>query len=979
MGGPSYPYRGRAIMKYKPPPQPGHSAEQTAQQFAFAKGDTITVTGQADDEGDWLEGEKDGVQGVFPAGFVEPLEEEENVKSPADTVAQPVAAAAASAQPATQEAPSAPSTVEATPSDPTNVVEAQQDSAPVSPPKQDTTLREPESAVEKPTLADVTPKSAEPAHESAAAAPTSPIKATAAGESDSATTKAHPPPPAKKPNALASRIAAFNAAASAQAAEPPVPRPKPKQWRPPTVAAAVPAPVQPKSATSPKSPTLDLPASHSTEARSPTAHISSDAGEEHTAGAERREFSAEDAQESISRGGGSLRDRIKALQGGGAGGLGARVDPSAKPWKKHASTDESVPAESSAPTTATDADPIESIEPINLQHPEENLRDAVVLDSPPAIEHRTAEEPQSDIPGFEPAEEDDDDAPSAPSITVASTDDTSEPTQTSTTTSATESATESTDKSADATGGQRVGLPMPALPKRAAGPRARKAKSPAAAIPAPANPMENVATSSDSPAAATSAAEGNSAGAEKETTLPQDDVLVSMGGANKLLASDDDGEETERSKVPVDDDDFETPAAPPAAPTSRPPVPPTQRSFDEPQLEEGEEEINVAQYSPRDDDVPQRTIAEEAVDALPSTDEPAAEEAAPLSPTTGRPPLPPPFVRQVTEQKDEAGVAAEEADDDEAPKVPPARQPPIPTHQPPPGQESITTAAEDAYLNKMPDILTPPEEAADESTAAPELNAPTTETIAQTRHEAGHHPAEMAQPTFGKMEGTATPAVERSPPLLAQRNVAGIPAQLAQPPSSNEGSEQAGGAAEAANDDDDEEEEEDPEIARRRALAARMAKLGGRGPLMGGPMLGFGGLPPKKPAKKKSTAESADAAAQAPVPRVESQGTPLINTSSLVPSSSTDSTSWPQLSIRNRVPVIRLRTTRLVALVDRRSEASPFPASQRRVHLKNMMILPSSRRLSVPRNHPSSTRMTRSRFRVTNSRPAPLLRPTRRS
>ena len=875
MGGPSYPYRGRAIMKYKPPPQPGHSAEQTAQQFAFAKGDTITVTGQADDEGDWLEGEKDGIQGVFPAGFVEPLEEEETASS-ADAVAD--RGTAASAPPAAHAAPSAPSTVEATPSDPTNVIEAQQDSAPVSPPKQETTLREPESAVEKPTLADVTPKSAEPTHENAAAAPTSPSKATAAGESDGTTTKAHPPPPARKPNALASRIAAFNAAASAQAAEPPVPRPKPKQWRPPTVAAAVPALAQPKSATSPKSPTLDLPAAHiTTEARSPTAHTPSDGREEHAAGAEHREFSAEDAQESISRGGGSLRDRIKALQGGGAGGLGARVDPSAKPWKKHANTDESVAAESSAPTTATEADPIESIEPINLQHPEENLRDAVVLDSPPAIEHRTAEEPQSDIPGFEPAEEDDDDEPSAPSATVARADDASEPTQSMTATSATESATSSTDKSADATAGQRVGLPMPALPKRAAGPRARKAKSPAAAVPASTNPMENVATSSDAPAAATSAAKASrSASAEKDTTVPQDDVLTSMGGASKLLAADDDDDKTERSKVPVDDDDFETPAAPPAAPTSRPPVPPTQRSFDEPHLEEGEEEINVAQYSPRTDDVPQRTIAEEAVDALPSTDEPAVEEAAPLSPAAGRPPLPPPFVRQVTEENEDADVAeAKTDDDDEAPKVPPTRQPPIPTHQPPPGQESITTAAEDAYLNKMPDILTPPEEAADESTAAPELNAPTTETIAQTRHEAGHHPAEMAQPTFGKMEGTATPAVERSPPLLAQRNVAGISGLLAQPSSHHEESEQAGGSAEAGGDgDEEEEEEEDPEIARRRALAARMAKLGGRGPLMGGPMLGFGGLPPKKPAKKKSTAESADAAAEAPVPRIESQGTP---------------------------------------------------------------------------------------------------------
>lgn len=934
MSATSYPYRGRAIMKYKPPPQPGHSAEQTAQQFAFQKGDTITVTGQADDEGDWLEGEKDGVKGVFPAGFVEPLGEEEKLSSAAPVDAEPIAAPAA-ATAAETPASLAPGTVEATPSDPTNVVE-KQDTEPTAHVEQESHVREPEPAVKEPTLADVTPepvessstRGAEPDSEPKSA-PSAPARA-ASAESDQSTTKSAPPPPAKKPNALASRIAAFNAAASAQAAEPPVPRPKPKQWSrpsaPPAAAAATALP--PKSPTSPSTVRSSLPHAPADHVHAPGATTLSEPKAGDALGGERREFSAEDAQESISRGGGSLRDRIKALQGGGAGGMGARVDPSAKPWKKHASTDDSTDADAgateSAASTSTEVDTkevsepetTEAVEPIDLKHPEENLRNTVVLDSPPAIEHRTAEEPQSDIPGFEPAEEDEDEAhgeasqaetAGTPPIAVTSAATTCEPVEAETASSIDEnrsSAEETGERAAIAEpvaglGGQRVGLPMPALPKRAAGPRARKAKSPAAASPAStsADPMESGETSSAPASAAapatdavvTSPTDGAQRG-EEQAPPRQNDVFASMGGANRLLADDEDNEETERPKAPIDDDDFETPAAPPPTQSARPVAPSPQRSFEEPDLEEGEEEINVAQYG-SNDDAHQRTIAEEAVEALPSSEEPTVEEEAPLSPTSGRPPLPPPFVRQATEP----AAKSDAEEDKEAPVVPAARHPPIPTHQPPPDQESITTAAEDAYLEKMPDILTPPEEAADESTAAPELNAPTTETIAQTRHEAGHQPAEMAKPTFGKVEGTATPAVERSPPLLAQSTVAGLAGQLGKQSVEGAGHQAAKHTGEdkaaeegAQEEEEEEEEEEDPEIARRRALAARMAKLGGRGPLMGGPMLGFGGLPPKKPTKKKSTAEDVDHAAQAPVPRVESQGTSQLSIHPPIPCSMAD-------------------------------------------------------------------------------------------
>ena len=107
-----------------------------------------------------------------------------------------------------------------------------------------------------------------------------------------------PPPQKPKPGSLRDRIAAFESSATAPASagqRPPAPRPKPSgfaSWKP-----KVPSPSPPSS---PSSRTIDHAASPSLKAT----------------GA----MSASDAKESITKGGGSLKDRMAALQGKGAFG-----------------------------------------------------------------------------------------------------------------------------------------------------------------------------------------------------------------------------------------------------------------------------------------------------------------------------------------------------------------------------------------------------------------------------------------------------------------------------------------------------------------------------------------------------------------------------------------------------------------------------------------------------------------------------------
>ncbi|GAA5838646.1 hypothetical protein JCM9279_003817 [Rhodotorula babjevae] len=935
---PTYPYRARAVQKYKTPP-----GQQPA--FAFAPGADLTVLSAADDDGDWLEGElaTTGDKGIFPATFVEAVADDVPASSAEHDREAPV------------EVSPAQDTVDATLMDNANVVEGSEptpaavnlkpdevtSAEPTSAAAQadESTARSPTSPVEQPTLEDVVPAAAAPAPAAPAAGSTSAPPAAAA--------KATPPPPAKKPNALASRIAAFQAAAEAQKSDvPPVPRAKPREWKPrPAADAPAPAPATaPAAAAAPTSPAAAPSA--------PMPDIVRSTSTDEAAGGAAQDFSAQDAADSISRGGGSLRDRIKLLQGGGGGSGGVRVDappppgqaPKPKPWRR--AEPEPEPESAGAEGGASEA---------------RELDDTVVKDDKPGEDETTAQSPGAEVPGFEPAEASPDaprsvvgDEPQAAAEAFVKTPmDTANVVEGGESTSA--EATTDQDGAARAPepaveqpslddvtpagsrapapaehdasapveeddeeakraavaqrmaglGGQRMG--MPALPKRAAGPRAaRKVKSPAVETPPPALSPE--------PAPA-------SAPAVKEEQAPKEDVLASMGGASSLLSQGDGDDDDERTKAPVDDDEFETPAPPVRAP---PPAAEVKNEvehpveIDEPELAADEAPLEVDDYVQHDERAEEErpTIAEEAVAALPDTA--AADDGASLSPSALRPPVPPPFVRQPTDEPrpgpptaevptsgltrreppppsrsmdppalasgaetivDEPRPTAHAPEGETAPPPPPTRgrppvpqtqssatdepsesatpqHPPVPTHPPPVGAERVTTAAEDRIIASMPEIVTPPEEAFDESTASPLVDAPSTSQIAESRAEKGHEPADMAQPVWGKVEGTQTPAaVEKADPLVpgAPPPPAMLKAALSRAQAEGEGGDEREEAQEPQQHEEEEEEEkedEDPEVARRRALAARMAKLGGQGmmPMFGG----FGGPPPGGAPKKKA-------------------------------------------------------------------------------------------------------------------------------
>lgn len=321
-----YPYRAIATLKYRPPPAQGPS-------ISFDKGAIVTVLAAADDDGDWLEGENEhGAEGVFPSTFVKRLA--------ADADAEQGVGAPSSSSRASAAAPES--------------------------------TRDEEPRSEAPTPVSIEQAAASISHPTTS---TTPAKAT-------------PPPPAKKPNALAARIAAFNQSQQAPAAPAPVPRAKPaSKW---TVGAA---PAPPASSPPPRS--APLPA-----AGPPESIAATERDEEKTdsSGGKPKEFSAQDAQESIGRGGGSLKDRIKALQG-------LQMDQPAptgrppKPWKKKAVEEEQqAPADSPAAESSTrDGDAVGN---------DKELKHDVEMPS-------AGDEQPPDVPSFEPAEpvEARDDAP----------------------------------------------------------------------------------------------------------------------------------------------------------------------------------------------------------------------------------------------------------------------------------------------------------------------------------------------------------------------------------------------------------------------------------------------------------------------------------------------------------------------------------------------------------------------------------------
>ncbi|GAA6004071.1 hypothetical protein JCM10207_002411 [Rhodosporidiobolus poonsookiae] len=992
----AFPYPAIATLKYKPPPGSGTP-------FAFNKGDRLTVLGLADDDGDWLEGETStGDKGVFPATFVQQVDdqsaeqkEESIVEGGEDDSAAPLEQSIAAG-------------VEQSDADFPSTNATHTTDAPAS-------ATEPAPVVDAPAPPPPAVPSSPPALSSGAETITDGPRPTAS--SPPASASGGPPPPAKKPSGLASRLAFFQQAAADAAPTPPVPRPKPAGvggWKRPAAPAAAPAPAPAASPGAASAPGEASPSAPSASSPAPPAMARTASSDSSSAAGEGAGFSAADAQESIGRGGGSLRERIAALQGGLRMDQPGAPGRAPKPWRRK--TEEVAEEEEGG-------------------EKEEGEQETQVKDDRPTEEETTAQSPGAEVPGFEPAEpepapeetakdapaeaaeedseaaaavpvaaeqvpaitgeddaspmpqeaeEKDDmesktsvppistgretitDSPapaasapesasssSAPTAFADRTDDAPAPAQEKEDVEAPEPADEEDAEEARraalakrmaSLGGQRVGLPMPALPKRAAGPkRNRGARSPAAA-PAPAPPEVEVeekgvgaaqeVTKEEEkavvdepvqlsgaaqveeevvqPAGAASAAEEKEEEKDKEDDKGSD-VLASMGGASALLARDDDSDD-ERAQAPGEEDDFDTPAppkcevAPPApAPAAAnegddqvgleaddaPAPPPSEGNIAEQvnaALLEQSDELDIVEPAPEE---PAPAVGEEeeeeasappppptrAVD--PPTDEsrPAAEApdvgeyaVPPAQVPKGRPPVPPPFVRTPTaasaepepEQQQQEGedddphgihethAAAMQAARDSAAAPKPARvMPPIPTHPPPEQKESVITPAERAIIESQPEILSPPEEAADESTTGVDVDAPSIRSISAERHEMPD--ADQPHERDAREEGVATPAaVERSPPVMMPN--AAKPAQSAQVKKlsldAQEGAEDQLDA-EAEEEGSEEEEEEDPEIARRRALAARMAKLGGRGM---GPMLGFGGLPPAPPkkAKKKS-------------------------------------------------------------------------------------------------------------------------------
>ena len=338
----SYPYKAVATLKYRPPPAQG------PQSISFDKGSFIKVLGSADEDGDWLEGENDqGIKGVFPATFIQRVEEEEEAQK-SDEVEG--GGEESTTKEEELDAPTETTQPKAEVPEPTTIEQAAANvSSATSPPPQPTSPA---------TISDTTPSSA-----SITSPKPTPAKST-------------PPPPAKKPNALAARIAAFNQSQQTAPASAPVPRPKPaSKWSVDTSSSA--------SATSP-------PPAPSAVISSPPPSSAPSLQPETDSTGKPKEFSAEDAKESIGRGGGSLKDRIKALQG-------LQIDQPAppgrppKPWKKK-SVEEETPEQ------------VETTDSAAVAESEKNLDDTVVKDQEPKHDVEQVEESVPEIPSFAPAE-----------------------------------------------------------------------------------------------------------------------------------------------------------------------------------------------------------------------------------------------------------------------------------------------------------------------------------------------------------------------------------------------------------------------------------------------------------------------------------------------------------------------------------------------------------------------------------------------
>ncbi|BEI80594.1 hypothetical protein CcaverHIS002_0111230 [Cutaneotrichosporon cavernicola] len=364
----SYPYLARTILKYKSP----HATD-----LSFAKNETIRVTGPSDDDEDWLVGESmDGERkGGFPRDFIQVIEEDESeaavpvaaavaagTSAPADTTAPAVPAAASAAlHPPAPSAPALPSTSSI---DESSVAASLSETPPAA---AAVVASEPEAAAPPPAVAPAPPVAAQlppsQADKSLSAIdtapvvsdqPLSPIKATSpvrpkSPVKTSPTTHAPAAPagaiaanPGEGPRqSMKDRLAFFNKPQS-KAPPPPI-KPKPVggalTWSQrqklrleqeakerDAEAAARPASGEPSQPENPAAPAAAEPVSGPTRSP-PEPEQTKEEGEG---------MSAADAAKSA-RAGGSLKERMAALQAGGAFGRTPAPPPpkpSGKVWSR---------------------------------------------------------------------------------------------------------------------------------------------------------------------------------------------------------------------------------------------------------------------------------------------------------------------------------------------------------------------------------------------------------------------------------------------------------------------------------------------------------------------------------------------------------------------------------------------------------------------------------------------------------------------
>ncbi|KAA1088361.1 hypothetical protein PGT21_003689 [Puccinia graminis f. sp. tritici] len=326
----SYPYQARAMMRFKA--QDG--------QFVLGSNQLVTVTGQTDDEGDWLDvTDQDGRSGSVPAGFLIEIEPEHPHPAPLPSIPlstsddlqdrspdppKPTNDAAGPVKtPSQPHLTDIPASIERSPSDGRIAQKPISDASsivPTPPPVGETSPKssndlveslepaaQPQttkipSSIEKPSSTD--PISYKATSDASSNFPTTPpaskpnpLPARASHDPPNSqplsTPSKAPPTPAAKPNALRDRIAMFNKPAPVASSPPPNTRPKPPIARKPM---NIPPPAPP------------IEAAQDTQSSTPAPPQ-----DERTRSTEPGGMSAADAEESV-KAGGSLKDRIRLLQ-----------------------------------------------------------------------------------------------------------------------------------------------------------------------------------------------------------------------------------------------------------------------------------------------------------------------------------------------------------------------------------------------------------------------------------------------------------------------------------------------------------------------------------------------------------------------------------------------------------------------------------------------------------------------------------------